>query len=264
MGYLDQKARQVRLLRAREAPRPREFDRLRERAKARDRVGSLEAALRAGDRVALIAEFKRRSPSAGQLTEGERPQDVALMYHENGAAALSVLTDKPDFAGSLDDLRAVAKSVQLPALRKDFIVDIAGIFETRLAGAAAALLIARILSRLELKAMVESAKEVGLEALVEVHDERELERALDVGATLIGINNRDLGTLTTDLEVTDRLAQRVPGNVTLVSESGIKSADDVRRVRDAGAHAVLVGESLLRLESEARAKRTSELSGVER
>ncbi len=264
MGYLDEKARQVRLHRAREAPRARELDRLRRRAMARKGAGSLETALRSSDRVALIAEFKRRSPSAGRLADGEQPDDVARMYRQNGAAGLSVLTDVPDFEGSLADLRAVTAAVELPTLRKDFILDVAGLFEARLAGAAAALLIARILLPSELRSLVESARAVGLETLVEIHDETELEVALEVGASLIGINNRDLGTLTTDLRVTDRLAPRVPTGVTLVSESGIKSADDVRRVRDAGTHAVLVGESLLRMSPETRGGRVSELSGVER
>jgi indole-3-glycerol phosphate synthase len=264
MGYLDEKARQVRLRRAREAPRARELDRLRRRAMARNGSASLETALRSGDRVALIAEFKRRSPSAGRLVDGERPDDVARMYRQSGAAGLSVLTDAPDFGGSLADLRAVTATVELPTLRKDFILDVAGLFEARLAGAAAALLIARILSRFELRSLVESARSVGLETLVEIHDEAELNVALEVGSSLIGINNRDLGTLTTDLGVTDRLAPRVPSSVTLVSESGITSADDVSRVRDAGAHGVLVGESLLRMSPQARAGRVSELSGVKR
>ena len=264
MGYLDEKARQVRLRRAREVLRRGQFDKLRERALERNSAGSMKRALRAGRHVALIAEFKRRSPSAGRLLDGENPVDVARLYKVGGATGLSVLTEDIDFAGDLGDLQAVAAAVPLPALRKDFIVDVAGLYEARAAGAAAALLIMRILSRHEAATLIERAREVGLECLVEVHDEVELDAALDAGATLIGINNRDLRRLTVDLSITDRLAPRVPAGMTVVSESGIREAADVRRVRDAGAHAILVGESLLRLEPGARAAKVAELAGVER
>lgn len=263
-GYLDRKAAGVRARRKKEAPGAEALAALRGRAVGREGSPSLAAALRGGDRVALIAEFKRRSPSAGALAAGEAAADVARLYECEGATAVSVLTDGEDFEGDLADLEAVCAASKLPALRKDFLVDVAGLYEARAVGASAALLITAILTRVELEAMLRSAGEIDLECLVEVHDEAELSTALGAGATLIGINNRDLRSLTTDLEVTERLAPAVPENVTLVSESGIKDVEDVRRVRDAGAHAILVGESLLRLPPAERRVKVAELSGVER
>ncbi|NIN71766.1 MAG: indole-3-glycerol-phosphate synthase TrpC [Gemmatimonadetes bacterium] len=263
-GYLDRKAWEVRARRAEEAPAGELLAALRDRAAGRDGLPSFASALRGAGRVALIAEFKRRSPSAGTLVAGEAPADVARLYEREGAAAVSVLTDAEDFGGDLVDLEVVGAAVKLPALRKDFLVDVAGLYEARAAGASAGLLIAAILTRDELKNMLRAADEVDLECLVEVHDESELSTALEVGATLIGINNRNLRTLTTDLGVTERLAPAVPEGVTLVSESGIQGSDDVRRVRDAGVHAVLVGESLLRLPPAERGDKVAELSGVVR
>jgi indole-3-glycerol phosphate synthase len=263
-GYLDRKAQEVRSRRAEGGPDGGALAALRKRAATRKGVRSLASALRRGDRVALIAEFKRRSPSAGTLAAGEEAADVVRLYEREGAAAVSVLTDASDFGGDLADLGAVCAAVKLPALRKDFLVDAAGLYEARAVGASAALLIAAMLARGELEGMLQAAREVDLECLVEVHDEGELESALAAGATLIGINNRDLRSLTIDLGVTERLAPAIPEGVTLVSESGIKDADDVRRVRDAGVHAVLVGESLLRLAPAERGGRVAELSGVGR
>jgi indole-3-glycerol phosphate synthase len=263
-GYLDRKALEVRALRAEDAPGGETLAALRVRAAARHGVGSLASALRGGDRVALIAEFKRRSPSAGTLVADEGGADIARLYEREGASGVSVLTDATDFGGGMADLEAVCAAVSLPTLRKDFLVDVAGLYEARAVGASAALLIAAILERDELECMLRAAREVDLECLVEVHDEGELESALQAGATLIGINNRDLQSLRTELGVTERLAPAVPQSVTLVSESGIVNADDVRRVRDAGVHAVLVGESLLRLPPAERGRRIAELSGVER
>jgi len=263
-GYLERKALEVRARRAEEAPEGEALAALRGRAVSRAGGRSLASALRSGDRVALIAEFKRRSPSAGTLVDREDAAAVARLYERAGAAAVSVLTDGADFGGDLIDLDAVCAAVRLPALRKDFLVDAAGLYEARLVGASAALLITAILSRDELEKLLCAGRDVGLECLVEVHDEAELSRALEVGATLIGINNRDLRALTTELGVTERLAPAVPEDVTLVSESGITNAGDVRRVRDAGAHAILVGESLLRLPSAERAHKLAELSGVAR
>lgn len=263
-GYLERKALEVRARRAEEAPAGEALAALRERAAGRGGVPSLASALRGGDRVALVAEFKRRSPSAGTLVAGEGPVDVARLYEREGATAVSVLTDASDFWGDLADLDAVCAAVRLPALRKDFLVDAAGLYEARAVGASAALLITAILTREELESMLGAAREVDLECLVEVHDEGELGAALEAGATLVGINNRDLRSLTTDLGVTERLAPVLPRHVTLVSESGIKDADDVRRVRDAGVHAILVGESLLRLPPAERGRGVAELSGVGR
>jgi indole-3-glycerol phosphate synthase len=218
-----------------------------------------------GATVAVMAEFKRRSPSAGTLAEAEHPVDVATRYLDAGAVALSVLTDADHFGGALGDLAAVAALHRsAPVLRKDFIVDAEQLLEARLAGAAAALLIVGMLDDRELTGLLAAGGAVGLECLVEVHDETELDRAADAGATLLGINNRDLRRLTTDLATTERLAPRAPAGSVIVSESGIRSADDVRRVRDAGAHAVLVGEVLLRESPEHRATRLRELAGVPR
>lgn len=227
---------------------------------------SLAATLRdRGATVAVMAEFKRRSPSAGPLAEAEQPVDVATRYLRAGAVALSVLTDADHFGGALGDLAAVAALHRaMPVLRKDFIVDPEQLLEARLAGAAAALLIVGMLDDRELTDLLAAGGAIGLECLVEVHDEAELGRAADAGATLLGINNRDLRRLTTDLVTTERLAPRAPAGSVIVSESGIRSADDVRRVRDAGAHAVLVGEALLRESPADRATRLRELAGVPR
>jgi indole-3-glycerol phosphate synthase len=226
---------------------------------------SLMEALAAGRHVAVMAEYKRRSPSAGPLAQGEDPVAVARGYGEAGAAAFSILTDPHHFGGSLADLEAVAGlEPGLPALRKDFLVDPGQLYEARLAGAAGALLIVAMLEPRELAPLLAAGARVGLECLVEVHTEEELEVAVSAGASLLGINNRDLRRLTTDLGVTERLAPLVtPGGV-LVSESGIRTADDVRRVRDAEDHAVLVGEALLRQDPGERGRRLRELAGVER
>jgi indole-3-glycerol phosphate synthase len=226
---------------------------------------SLPVTLRQGETVAVMAEFKRRSPSAGGLATAEHPVDVATAYLAAGAVALSVLTDAEHFGGSLADLALVAGLHRgVPVLRKDFIVDAAQVLEARLSGAAATLLIVGMLDDAELNRLLAAGAAVGCDSLVEVHDEAELDRALAAGATLIGINNRDLRRLTTDLTVTERLAPCVPAGTVIVSESGIRTADDVRRVRDAGAQAVLVGEALLREPPAARARRLGELAGVSR
>jgi indole-3-glycerol phosphate synthase len=238
---------------------------MRERCLRRPPVPSMAAALAAGDRVAVIAEYKRRSPSAGRLVAGEDPVAVAMGYRAAGAAALSVLTDVDDFHGGIPDLaRVAALEPPVPVLRKDFIVDAAQLVEARLAGASAALLIVAMLEDRELAELLAAGADIGLECLVETHAEAELERAVAAGAMLIGINNRDLQRLATDLVTTELLAPLAsPGSV-VVSESGIRSADDVRRVRDAGAHAVLVGEALLRVPAGERGALVRELAGVPR
>jgi indole-3-glycerol phosphate synthase len=228
-------------------------------------VPSLTASLGQGETVAVMAEFKRRSPSAGGLAEAEQPVDVAAGYVAAGAVALSVLTDDQDFGGSLADLAVVAGlNPTVPVLRKDFIVDAAQLLEARLAGAAAALLIVGMLDDGELVRLLAAGAALGCECLVEVHDQAELDRAAAAGATLIGINNRDLRRLTTDLATTERLAPRAPAGAVIVSESGIRTAEDVRRVRDSGAHAVLVGEALLREAPLQRDERLRSLAGVPR
>jgi indole-3-glycerol phosphate synthase len=234
------------------------------RARARDTAPPLPfaEALLSGESVALIAEFKRRSPSAGELC-AEEPDEVARLYAAEGARALSVLTDADDFGALPGDLRRAA-AAGLPVLRKDFLISPVEIVEARAEGAAAVLLIVGMLEDHELVALVEAAGEWGLDALVEVHDAAELQRALAAGATLVGINNRDLSTLETHTGTTERLAWAVPGGVTLVAESGISTPDDVRRMRAVGAHAVLVGEAFLRLEPAQRRERVRALAGVRR
>lgn len=205
-------------------------------------------ALRSAEGVAVIAEIKRRSPGSGEIRPGLDPAELARSYERGGATALSVLTDGPFFGGSLDDLREARDAAPMPVLRKDFVVDELQVLEARAAGADAVLLIVRILDRPRLERLLERAERWGMDALVEVHDGWELERARAAGATLIGINNRDLSTFETRLEVTLELAERVGEGITLVSESGIRSRGDVELVGRAGVHAVLVGESLLRLD----------------
>jgi indole-3-glycerol phosphate synthase len=210
-----------------------------------DAVPSFEAALRAGGSVAVIAEVKRRSPSAGGIREGASAAEVAQLYAAAGASAVSVLTDADHFGGSLDDLRA-ARVAAVPLLRKDFVIDVVQVHEARVAGASAVLLIARILGDAALRELHAEAVRVGLDVLVEVHDAAEIERAAAAGARIIGINNRDLATFTTDLDTTVRLAPRVPAGCVVVAESAIGDAADVARVAAAGADAVLVGEALMR------------------
>jgi indole-3-glycerol phosphate synthase len=197
------------------------------------------------DEVRILAELKRASPVAGVLAEGFDPVARAPDYVRAGAAALSVLTD-PHFRGSLDDLDAVRPRVDCPVLQKDFVVEEYQLWEARARGADAVLLIVALLVRSQLADLFQAAKGLGLSTLVEVHREAELERAADLGAGLIGLNNRDLTTFRTDLATTERLAPRVPAGVCVVSESGIATRADVLRVRAAGVRAVLVGESLSR------------------
>lgn len=222
-------------------------DTLRQRALDRPEPRDFRVALRRDNGcVGLIAEVKRRSPGAGAIRSDLDPVTQALAYQEGGAAALSVLTDGDYFQGSLSDLSAVRDAVRIPVLRKDFIIDAVQISEARAAGADAVLLIVRILEDELLRELREVAESLGMAALVEVHDETELERALTSGAGIVGINNRDLRTFRTDLAVTSRLAPFVPPEVILVSESGISTPDQVAELGTMGADAVLVGESLVR------------------
>ncbi|MCX7805690.1 MAG: indole-3-glycerol phosphate synthase TrpC [Planctomycetota bacterium] len=210
-----------------------------------------EALKRNDGRVALIAEFKRMSPSGGRMrADGMGPREVAAIYERAGAAAISVLTDSRFFGGSLEDLTEARSAVTLPVLRKDFIIDPYQIAESARAGADAVLLIAACLSDFELAEFIRIASGHGMDALVEAHDENDLERALAAGASIIGINNRDLRTLRTDIQTTARLAARIPpqvrNGIVLVSESGLRSPADVRMVAEAGVDAVLIGEAFLK------------------
>jgi indole-3-glycerol phosphate synthase len=204
------------------------------------------AALAEGSEVRVIAEVKKASPSAGVIRADFDPVAVACTYARHGATCLSVLTDEPYFQGRLEYLAAIRTAVEPPLLRKDFILDRYQLLEARLAGADAVLLIAEVLPNEELPHLLRGAEQLGLQALVELYDAENLPRVVDSGATLLGINNRDLRSFVTRLEHTLELAPRVPKSCLLVSESGIRSRADVLRLGEAGVRAVLVGETLMR------------------
>ena len=227
-------------------------DELREPTAAlRERLGDAPpprdffAAVSRPGAIRLIAEFKRRSPSAGAIRPGATVGEVVSAYERAGASALSILTDREGFGGSLEDLAAARAASGLPILRKEFVVDRRQVVEARLHGADAVLLIAECLDDCLLRSLYGEILDLGMIPLVELHDEEHLPRVLDLGATLVGVNNRDLKTMTTDIGHVLRLRQRVPAECTLVAESGIRSRAEVRRLEDAGIGAMLVGESLL-------------------
>jgi indole-3-glycerol phosphate synthase len=205
-----------------------------------------------GQPMRVIAEIKRASPSAGAIRANADPVAIARDYAANGAAAISVLTDRSYFAGELAFLGSARAAVATPLLRKDFVIDPIQIAEARAAAADAVLLIVAALGP-RLGELADAARSHGLDALVEVHDEAELDAALAAGATLVGVNHRDLKTFAIDMTLTERIARRVTGDVVLVAESGIRTRDDVRRLGDAGAHAILVGEQLMRAPSPGQA-----------
>ena len=195
---------------------------------------------------ALIAEVKRSSPSKGRIREDFDPVAIARIYAENGAAAVSVVTESRFFEGRPLFLSQIRQSVQIPLLRKDFIIDSYQIYEGRLLGADAVLLIARILEAPRLREFIELSSDLGLSPLVEIHDEADLEKAVSAGAEVIGINNRDLSTFATDLGVSLRLAPLVPPETLVISESGIRSQGDIARLMAVGIQGFLVGETLMR------------------
>jgi indole-3-glycerol phosphate synthase len=219
-----------------------EFERA---ASGRPPAASFRAVLR-GQSVALIAEVKRRSPSAGSINEGLDPAALAAAYAKGGAAAISVLTEVAHFGGSIADLGAVVGAVDRPVLRKDFIVDEVQLLEARAAGASAALLIVRALEQEALVRLLRFAGTLGLDVLVETHDRRELERALDTDAAIIGVNARNLDTFEVDAAAAWELLQRIPADRVAVAESGMASVLDVQGAADAGADAVLIGSALAR------------------
>ena len=204
------------------------------------------AALAAPGPIKLIAEFKRKSPSAGEIRPGAAIEEVVRGYAAAGASCLSILTDGPGFGGSLVDLETARIAVPLPVLRKEFVVDRYQVIEARAHGADAVLLIAECLDDCHLRSLYREILDLGMTPLVELHDPENLPRVLDLGATLVGINNRDLQSMTTDLDTVLRLREDVPDDVLLVAESGIKTRADVQRLEAAGIAAMLVGESLLK------------------
>ncbi len=197
-------------------------------------------------RPAIIAEVKKASPSAGVIAKDFDPATIASSYEQGGAAALSVLTDQQFFQGSLEHLDEARRATRLPVLRKDFTLDRYHLLEASAAGADAVLLIVAALPDIELSGLLEQAEDLDLEALVEVHDEAELDRALGVGANLIGINNRNLKTLEVSLETSLQLAEKIPSGVPWISESGIRAPEDMKLLMDAGCRAFLIGESLMK------------------
>jgi indole-3-glycerol phosphate synthase len=215
----------------------------------RDRPRGFGEALKARlvqGQCGLIAEFKRRSPSGGDIRPGADPADVARAYEAGGAACLSVLTDTPHFGGSAADLAAARGAVKLPVLRKDFMLDPWQVYESRAMGADCILLIMAALSDAAARELEETARSLDMDVLVEVHDRHELDRALGLQTPLLGINNRNLKTLETSIETTLQLAEFVPPDRMLVTESGLRCHADVTRLAAVGAHCLLVGESLLR------------------
>ena len=208
------------------------------------RIKDFKAALRK-EGISIIAEIKRRSPSKGDILPNVDAVKLAALYEQTGARAISILVDNKYFGGSLEDLTKVANLTKLPCLCKEFIIDLYQIYEARTAGADAILLIVRILTDEELKFFLRETTALGIAALVETHNEGEIKRALDVGASIIGINNRDLDTLEVDVNTTLNLKRLVPGGNTLVSESGIKTRREVKLLEAGGVDALLIGESLL-------------------
>lgn len=231
--------------RSRAAVDPRSVETLLDAISGAPRPRGFRAALAAADGLGVIAEVKRRSPSKGALAPDLDPTTLAGDYAAGGATCLSVLTDEDFFGGSVQDLVAARAAVDIPVLRKDFTVAEQDVLDARRMGADAVLLIAAALDDEELRAFHDLAVEVGLDALVEIHDEPELERALAVGATLVGVNQRDLVTFEVDTDRAVRMAPLMPEGVVRVAESGVRGPDDAARLAEAGYHAVLVGESLV-------------------
>jgi indole-3-glycerol phosphate synthase len=209
-------------------------------------VRNFFAALAAGPPVKLIAEVKKASPSVGVIRNDFDPVAIAKTYQAHGASCVSVLTDESYFQGRLDYLRAVREAISLPILRKDFVLDTYQVLEARAAGADAVLLIAECLDDCNLRKLFNAICDAGMTPLVELYEPENLQRVFDAGATLIGINNRNLHTFEVDLEHTIRMRQRVPDECVLVGESGIRTHADVERLQSAGVDAILVGESLMR------------------
>ena len=224
---------------------PRSLEQLRDEAASQPPARGFAASITAADGLAVIAEVKRASPSKGDLNIDLDPGAVARAYQAGDATCLSVLTDEEWFRGSAADLRAARAAVSIPVLRKDFTVSAADVCDARIMGADAVLLIAAALDDAELADLHALAQELGFDALVEVHDEPELDRALAVGASLVGVNQRDLVTFEVDTDRAVRMAPQMPAGVVRVAESGVRGVEDASQLAAAGYHAVLVGESLV-------------------
>ena len=235
---------------------------LERRIAARPPALDFRAALEQGNEVRIIAEVKKASPSAGVIRADFDPVAIAQIYERHGAACISVLTDEPSFQGHIHYLEHVRAAIKVPLLRKDFLIDRYQLLEARAAGADAVLLIAEILDDTALRRLLQEARALGLQALVELYDRANLPRVLDAGARLIGVNNRDLRTFVVRLEHTLELAAAMPSDVCLVSESGIRSCADLERLRQAGVRAALIGETFMRA-PDIGAK-VDELRGVQR
>ncbi len=237
------------------AIRARPLRDLMSQADAAEPAKDFLAPLRSGPPIRLIAEVKKASPSKGIIREDFDPVAIATAYESAGASCISVLTDEPHFMGSLKYLQQVASVVSIPTLRKDFIVHPYQIFEARVAGADAVLLIAECLNRQELRGLYQLVRELGMVALIELHNPQNLDNVLNTGTELIGVNNRDLTTFDVDLERTLRLRQQIPADKIVVGESGIASNADAMRLQNGNVQAMLVGESLMRQHDIAAATR---------
>lgn len=205
--------------------------------------------------LSIIAEAKRKSPSAGLLRDPYYPDRIAQSYEANGAAAMSVLTDEPFFGGRLTDLQLAKQNCSMPILRKDFLLDPFQLEEAAVCGADAVLFIVRLLDPILLKTLIQKAEDLNLSALVEIHAESELPIAMDAGASIIGINNRNLDTLEIDLDLSLRLVDEIPDEIIKVSESGIRTASDAGQMRNAGFDAILIGEALMKMNDTGKSLR---------
>ena len=230
-------------------------DQLRHQGQVKAKPHALRAAL-GRDGINVIAEFKRRSPSKGAIRADANLIEAVKSYEAGGAVAISVLTEEDYFSGSLDDLRQVKTAIDLPVLRKDFVFDEYQVYESAAAGADAILLIVAALDEDALVSLRRLAEdELGMDALIEVHTSDEMKRAMSCGAKIIGVNNRDLRTFAVSLETSLSLAREAPADALLISESGLHNPDDLRRLRTAGYHGFLIGETLMRAEDPAQALR---------
>lgn len=246
IGTILEKIIDEKRLRVEAVKRSIPFDRLAEHLVSLSNSGRFHKAISDSSNINIIAEFKRASPSKGLINDSRDPATVAKQYERGGATAISVLTEEDFFKGSLDDLRAVRAATDLPILRKDFIIDEYQIYESAYAEADAILLIVAALDPATLLRFHSLADEFGLDAVVEVHDPSELETAIEIGAKIIGVNNRNLKTFDVSLDVSRELIKRTPEDVVMITESGLKTHDDLVELYDLGYTGFLIGETLMR------------------